>query len=344
VKLDVYDDFFPKELYDLLLQKFANPWVLYGWKANDATDPHGHFNHDFTNTLAANLADVSDRLDADLASVWEFTKGKLGKDLLLMRSYLNAHTYGIEGYYHKDTIIPYKNTLETTMKTVVVYVVDGQWNRDWGGETAFAPSSNSPIHPAVLPAPNRVVVFGSDELHCARAVSRTFYGFRRTFMFKYREPGTPSQEKLSRFLYKHGAVDLLHSNKSSLHDHLLRVYSLLENKGLDRDSCFVGGLHSVYGTNAFKTKLFSSSDAVTAEFGRTVSDSVALFSDVKRPDQLERPEDLGDLFATVLDNNGDLRIVKRSDFDTLRLVEAANLIDQNQIKAYPNLIEAWKNR
>lgn len=122
--------------------------------------------------------------------------------------------------------------------------------------------------------------------------------------------------------------------------HLLGVYDMLVAAGAEPDVCLAGGLHSVYGTNRFKGCKPSDARraAVRAAFGDAVERLVFLFSTVNRPRGLDNgvPTDSA---------SGQPAAVSPAELRALRLVEAANLLDQDHgaelRRDFPQVAAVW---
>jgi hypothetical protein len=255
----------------------------------------------------------------------------------LIRCYVNGYTYGTDGYFHTDS----SREDETT---VVVYINEN-WDIDWAGETVFAKNYNE-IAETVMPKFNRAVVFPSNVLHCARGVSRKCTSLRRTMMFKTRKRRSDTFEKLSSYLYNAGATKFRHKD-GSLHDHLVRTYQILEKRGFDTDVCLAGGLHSIFGTNAFKEKLFQMEQIreVEAEFGQKAVAGAVLFSMIARPGTIDSPVAVYDDRVVVKSNIGLELTIGREAHNTLMAIECANLIDQEVfLDDYSNLNQFWNDK
>ncbi|TMQ18268.1 MAG: hypothetical protein E6J90_20555, partial [Deltaproteobacteria bacterium] len=251
-EIAVLDDFLPPDIYQKLVWFVANEAMSYGTRSNSRTDPHGHWSRRFVTAGHFNLADVSYLLDgveefAAIHAAWDFIKRTHLEDGVLLRCYLNGYTYGTDGYFHSDSGRPDEHT--------AILFMNGEWDPDWAGETVFLDQRGDIIR-AVLPKRNRAVIFPSRLLHTGRGVSRKCVELRQTLVFKARERRSDNFEKLSIFLRKNGATTLGH-REGSLHDHLVRTFSLLESCGFDDEVCFGGGLHAIYGTNAFTCALMT---------------------------------------------------------------------------------------
>jgi hypothetical protein len=246
---------------------------------------------------------------------------------------MNAYTYGTEGYFHADS-------QRRDERTVVVFMND-YWEPDWAGETVFL-DAGAEISKSVLPKRNRAVVFPSEVQHAGRGVSRKCTVLRRTLIFKARRRRSGDFERLSAFLRDAGATRLAHKS-GTLHDHLARTFSLLEGRGFDRTLCLGGGLHSIYGTNAYRRALLSAEDRdrVAAAFGGRASALAELFCRLERPKTLESPLRLTDEAALVELRTQDSMTIDRATFDDLRLIECANLTDQNELNKFKTLRSFW---
>ncbi|HET7073816.1 MAG TPA: 2OG-Fe(II) oxygenase [Mycobacterium sp.] len=335
----VVDDFLPGALYQDLAAHTSRQPLIYGSRSNFKTDPHGHWSLDFVAAGSQNLADVSVDLEADEAAApiwqaWRFLQSTQLSGHVLIRCYVNGYTYGTDGYFHSDSE-------RSDEHTVVVYLND-YWEPDWAGETVFLGEDDDVIK-AVLPRRNRAVIFPSTLQHAGRAVSRKCTVLRKTLIFKTRKTRSDDFEKLSVFLRDAGARQCAH-RRGTLHDHLVRTFSLLEAKQLDPAVCLGGGLHAIYGTNAFRGAVLGS-DARThvgREFGERAEELAHLFSRIDRPKCLESPPHLGADTATVeLADGGSLEL-RRTVFDDLRKIECANLADQGTLSRHRALSALWE--
>lgn len=128
---------------------------------------------------------------------------------------------------------------------------------------------------------------------------------------------------LTDFLTEIGAFDTKHSGRT-LGDHLLGTYELLREFGCPEHVCLAGGIHSVYGTAAFKTQTigFADREKVAAIFGADAERLAYLFCVASRPKGLEQ----SDLFDH---RTGEPLDVLSEELLALRLIEAANLIEQD---------------
>lgn len=335
----VLDDFLPRPTYDSLAQFISTQPLVYGSRSNFKTDPHGHWSRDFVAAGPHNLADVAHLLGADdtvapLYAAWKFLQDNHFPDGVLVRCYLNGYTYGTDGYLHTDSQRPDEHT-------TILYIND-YWEPDWAGETVFL-GGDGDIIKAVLPRRNRAIIFPSGTQHAGRAVSRKCVVLRKALIFKARKRRGDDFEKLSAFLQKAGAVHRGHET-GTLHDHLVRTFSMLHAKGLDRNVCFGGGLHAIYGTSTFGRGVLprDAKADVVSEFGERAQELAYLFSVLKRPSTLESPLALNAETAVVELVDGQTSELSRSTFDDLRQIECANLTDQGTLARHRILSGLWK--
>lgn len=337
-EIKVIGNFFPKEMFESFVKQYKNVPMNYGWKGGHKHDPHGHWNHSFFQASSANLADHSSKVEGIVAEMLQYTKNHnvlKGGNLALLRCYINGHTYGVDGYFHQDS------HREDEITTVLY--MNEEWAPNWAGETVFINTENkTALQKSVLPYPNRMVIFPSVVPHAARGVSRKFMGLRQTFMFKFRQKRSANFEKLSTFLVDNKATSLKHQ-EGSLHDHLVRVYQILESNGLPEHVCFGGGLHSVFGTNAFTKFIFTDADTqrLIDNFGVRAVELAKLFSNIHRPKYLENPKSINDNEVVVELNDGNDLTIDIKTYHELCAIECANLIDQDSFKNKINLQSFW---
>jgi len=338
----VIDNFLPEANYKTLREFIQAQPMKYGAKSNSQTDPHGHWSWKPVHDNQQNLANLVGDLPSPLRGIWDFvhvTKLNFpnGSPPAVIRCYANGYTYGTDGYFHVDS-------QRSDEQTIIIYICD-KWEPDWAGETVWVAQAGT--RNDALPWPNRAVILPSNISHCARAVSRKCTALRTTFMFKTRPRQSVSFEKLSTFLAANGALNLKHEN-GTLHDHLVRVFSILEEKKLPTEVCFAGGLHSVYGTNAFPHKLFDSNSSgwrshLATVFGKSAEAIAFLFSIIDRPKTLEAPAiHKIDSYGLEMRYAKVMEPVQASVVRNLRLIECANLLDQGALGKWPNLSKFWE--
>jgi hypothetical protein len=137
-----------------------------------------------------------------------------------------------------------------------------------------------------------------------------------------------SIEVLAAFLKTVGAFQTRHSGKTLGH-HLLGTYALLADAGCDEETCLAGGLHSIYGTDRFKTQTCdpgADSERIADLFGRRAEELAYLFYEISpRTQKIERGDIAGCGMARAL-----------------RLIEAANILEQGgSLDRWPRIKAAW---
>jgi SM-20-related protein len=365
----VIDEALPGALYGALLEWARKIPLEYGAKSNSKNDPHGHFSHKPVHDERLNLADLTARLPMPINAAWQGVMEHFSKVIgvgrpadattmppwKLIRCYVNGYVYGTDGYFHRDSDRPDE-------LTAILYLCRA-WPLDWAGETAVS----GRLYWSIMPAPNRLLVISSNDLHAARAVSRRCPELRAVLVLKFRPQRTQMFETLSEWLVTQGALDLKHGKDSSLHDHLVRTYWLLHDR-VSADVAMGGGIHSIYGTNAFTTALIPVSDyrrgQVAAFAGKDAEDLAYKFSILDRPRTLDYIAELINQ-AVVAPASGrtpvlagygapntygyallELRCKERLkvSFDLARnlcMIEAANLLDQGVLDRWRNLANLW---
>lgn len=316
----------PESLLQDVAAHIANvPWK-YGWASNKSIE-FTHWNYDFTGVPVYNTLDVADQLPEPIKSAWHYIQAQFLGSQALLRCYVNSHTYGVEGYPHTDSKRSEDNTL-------VVYM-NPHWQRDWGGETMVYDGYNI-IH-AELPKYNKGLVFPGKKVHQARSVTRICPAQRITLMFKFCPVDTDiTRDNIQQFVTAVGAHKIKHSGRT-LAAHLLNTYDILKANDYDQDTCSAGALHSIFGTNAFKTATVALEDRALVQkvIGAEATELVELFHQIRRPMALERA--LATKTSLVDANSGDPIQLSQTQLNKLCAIEAANLSDQKSLKNYEHL-------
>lgn len=177
--IQTFDELVPGSIYEHLLAAAGRIGWRYG-KTNSGNTLTRYWHHEVGRGEKHNLDDVSETVGMHplrAFSVYQdWLRSKLvPSDTKILRYYLNAHTYGTDGWPHTDT----ERTGELTS---VLYLVPA-WKPEWGGETVVFNNSGD-IETSVLPRPNRLLVFPSDRLHSPRPLSRAFTGLRIVLVVK----------------------------------------------------------------------------------------------------------------------------------------------------------------
>jgi len=304
------------------------PWK-YGWASNKSIE-FTHWNHSFALGGALNSIDISNQLHGPIALAWQHIQTNFVGQHDLLRCYTNSHTYGVEGYPHTDS-------KRDSDKTLIVYM-NKHWQRDWGGETTIY--HDDLIAHAELPKYNKGLIFSGTDWHSARAVTRICPAQRITLMFKYAPLHIdPIRCEIQKFLTLLGTDTVKHSGRT-LWTHLLNVYDILKAHGHSQEICSAGGLHSIFGTSAFKHQMlnFNQRHVVVNLIGEPATKLVELFHTIKRPQTLESA--LKHKTLQVELNDGTTKTLTQNELNSISAIEAANLSDQIALKNYP-LIAAF---
>lgn len=317
--VEIIDDAVPVALLDALEAEVHARGFQYGWYANkDKGFPHWNRSYAATGRDKLNRDEISGELCAPVRALWDHLAQTHAQGSQVIRAYANAYTFGTEGYIHTDSTIASDVTL--------LFYLNREWQRDWAGETLFFRGSE--VVATVLPKFNRLVAFSSVIPHVARSVSRSCPVARVIFTFKVKTE-TDDRALLRHALEDVGAFKTAHSGRP-LAEHLLNTYDLLTQAGCSRDVCLAGGLHSIYGTSAFRHVSTTDRSPIIERFGAEAERLVHLFSTIDRPRVLE-----DDLAASI----------DAPTLHGLRLIEAANLIEQGEsLAAFPHIAKVWRDQ
>jgi hypothetical protein len=226
----------------------------------------------------------------------------------------------LKSAYHRD-MGPYdlKNTSENYLTdnfVSFIYYVD-----DSDGDTILLDDDLN-VAESITPEIGKIAWFKSNTIHSATPPTNTN---RRIVINFIIETYGEKEYVLNEFLESIKAHTKSHK-KGTLKDHLIRTYNILKNITGNETISLIGGLHSAYGTEFYTNQCLNFDDNLIKEnFGEAVDKYVRMFCGIKR-DLLENPD-------------GSL---SENDLFILRLVEFANLYDQDALQNKPNLIEFYK--
>jgi SM-20-related protein len=178
----VSDDLVPAELQSFLSALVGSAIWSYGWKSSSRNDRFAFWHAHGAGGGAESRNDCEPGLllRKDLAPIvqlWELLKRGPLCGHRLLRAYANGHTYGAEGYPHRDS-----SDRENYWTTV--YFAHEVWHAAWAGELVFFNQDYDEIVYAVFPRPGRVVIFPGGTPHCARGVSRLCPALRASIVLK----------------------------------------------------------------------------------------------------------------------------------------------------------------
>jgi len=141
---------------------------------------------------------------------------------------------------------------------------------------------------------------------------------------------------LDEFLHKIGAFERKHTGRV-LGEHLINTGMILHRSKCPDFVCLAGALHSVYGTRVYKNSCLTEAgrDTVRELFGEEAERLAWLFSILDRPRCLENGKPVRWDTKEPVD-------VSDSDMVALRLIEAANLMEQGGgLEKQPFLRTYW---
>lgn len=175
-KIRCYDDAIPEEILGAAIAEVERHGWQYGWRSNKNIG-FGHWNIVLSDSKVER-EEVYHEVAEPIRALWDYIQPRyLPTTPTLVRAYANAHTYGVEGYIHRDSKFPEDQT------AVIYYEKD--WEPDWAGETVFFNDDNDIIK-AILPRYGRLSVFPGAMKHCGRGVSRVCPVARRVLVMKGR--------------------------------------------------------------------------------------------------------------------------------------------------------------
>ncbi len=191
----VFDHVLGDERREQIWQFLDQPGWVHGAYSGDRDKMPRYFYKHFAGYEKSSLEDrdpgaIADQLrDAAplIHAVWEELTRKPLKGQILSRCYANAMPPGIGGGVHLDS--------NQRDHLTAIYYPQASWSADEGGETLFFSRSVSEVIKAVVPKPDRLVVFPGTIPHVARPVYARTDGARVTLMFKTlgrARPGTPA--------------------------------------------------------------------------------------------------------------------------------------------------------
>jgi SM-20-related protein len=178
-KAQIFDDLVPEPLLRQLLVAVPRIRWQFGWHTNSNRQAR-YWHHEIGGGGKENEEDVSAAVAGHrlpiFAQYLDWLRSTLvPEDTKVLRFYLNAHTYGTEGWPHTDT--------ERREEMTAILYLATTWKPEWCGETVVF-DANGDIEAAVMPRVNRLLIFPSDRLHAPRPLSKAFPGLRVVLVAK----------------------------------------------------------------------------------------------------------------------------------------------------------------
>lgn len=166
----VQDDAVPFEVQQQLLELIRQPIWRYGWRSAKNQDRFCFWHAHFAGGDGRNRVDCSPELEnnpgaAAVFALWKFLSAGMLRGHQPIRVYANAHTYGVEGYIHTDS-------LDEENYFTTIYYAHPVWRTNWSGEILFYGPDRAEIIKAVYPRPGRLISFRGSIPHSAHAPSR----------------------------------------------------------------------------------------------------------------------------------------------------------------------------
>ncbi len=177
--VDIFDDVVPPELYQRLFQVSRRVGWNYGW--NTPSNPSARYwHHEIGFGNKQNQECIAQNVRKHPAKVFarylDWLLDTMPEGTSTLRFYLNAYTFGTDGWPHTDTD-------RTSEQTVILYLTE-PWNPAWSGDTALFDDKGDVTH-SVLPRPNRMFSFPSNLLHAPRPLARAYMGLRVVLVAKF---------------------------------------------------------------------------------------------------------------------------------------------------------------
>jgi SM-20-related protein len=172
-----YDNKIPEDILAECICEIERRGWQYGWRSNKMLG-FGHWNIVLSDSKVER-EEVYHEVAPCIQALWDYIQPRfMPTTPVLVRAYANAHTYGVEGYVHKDS--KFKED-----QTVIIYYEKG-WKAEWAGETIFLNDEEDNIIRAILPKYGRMTIFPGNIKHAGRGVSRICPVARRVLVLKGR--------------------------------------------------------------------------------------------------------------------------------------------------------------
>lgn len=327
-RVQVFDNILPGPLYRELVTASGRVGWRFGWRAPGSAEAR-YWHHEVGFGQKANTLDISGNVRKHpiraFATYMDWLKTHLvPEDTQVLRYYLNAHTYGTDGWPHTDT--------DRAEELTAVLYLNPEWKPEWGGETVIFNEAED-IEAAIVPRANRLLTFPSNRLHAPRPLSKAFTGMRAVLVIKFAStsgagagftrqslPGQQEETHLE-FLRAAGLDQVEHSGRA-LADHLVGTYRFLRLRNAEPDICLAGLYHSVYGTSQFRNPAPAEREAIRARIGERAERLAWLFCAVDRPRCWAEKGNIWPL------REGGTEQLTPDEIAALRMIEMANLDEQ----------------
>jgi len=181
----IYDDLVPSTLRKKLSLRLNQPIWQFGWRSNVASDKYCYWHSHFAGGGIANRSSCATELkslsSSPIYELWQILGAVLLQGHEPLRIYANAHTFGAEGYCHKDN----ENSANYFS---TIYYAHSDWDKNWGGELIFYDSNNE-IVKTMSAKPGRIVHFPGHIIHKVSALTKECPHLRISLVFKTQTGG-----------------------------------------------------------------------------------------------------------------------------------------------------------
>jgi len=176
-KIRCFDNQIPEDLLAECIVEVESKGWQYGWRSNKMLG-FGHWNIVLSDSKVER-EEVYHEVAPCIRALWDYIQPRfMPTTPVLVRAYANAHTYGVEGYIHKDSKFAEDETC------IIYYEKD--WKPEYAGETIFLNEAEDDIIRAVLPKYGRFTIFPGNIKHAGRGVSRICPVARKVLVLKGR--------------------------------------------------------------------------------------------------------------------------------------------------------------
>lgn len=319
--INVFDNLVPRELYSSLLEISSSLDWQFGWKTLSNPEMR-YWHHEVGYGKKDNVDDISSKVNFHPQKIYSLYQTWLLTHVFppgtkILRYYLNAHTYGTDGWPHTDS--------ERSGEITAVLYLNSEWRAEWAGETVIF-DADGDIARTVLPRANRLLTFSSQLLHAPRPLSKVFNDLRIVLVVKAALPVSTARDheplpEHIELLTRVGCDELGHSGRDLL-THLIGTYRILRQQSATEAVCLAGLFHSVYGTSFLQCTIAIDRAMVRQLIGEQAERLAWLFCVLDRPACWRSTE-----LLLPLRTGGNVNI-QADELTELQQIEQANLIEQ----------------
>lgn len=323
----VDDAFHDKLLQDIKTTYLS--WVQSGWKSSRNANEYGHGQHYIGRSIKHICVDLMSipgfqQYHPHVTEVFNVIQEVIGPRKLF-RVYAKSYHYGQDAYPHTDMTGSFRlggvegvkrseySELVEDFETVIIYL-SKDWKNEYFGQTILY-TEDGEVDAAMNVKYGRTFIFDSAQLHSSAPLSRITPINKDILVFNT----MPLNQSDDGFDYlKEHTKDYPHSGKTFF-EHLWNVFSTLGAMKAPKDVCLAGFWHAAYGTASYQKHDKS-------KFTRKI---VRGFIGVEA-------EKLVHEFCSMSPRTDP--IIEGTNIQ-LKMIEYANLVDQNPDGVYNDKIE-----